>query len=77
MNPYREQQRIDTKPSQITDATAGLDLRGDVCEEAPTEECTAKKTPNDRPPSWIYRENIRLSGLAFMHKQGQETMSNE
>ena len=34
---------MDTKLSQITDATLGLDLRGgDVGEETPAEECATK-----------------------------------
>ena len=39
---------------------------GDVREEAPAEECAAKKPPNNRPPSWIYGENIRFSAHAPM-----------
>ena len=38
---------------------------GDVREEAPAEE-RAGKPPNDRPPSWIYGENIRFSAYAPM-----------
>ena len=42
-NSSREQRRMDTKLSQITDATPGLDLRGATCTKKPLPRSTRRR----------------------------------
>ena len=63
MKSSLKQQRIDIKLFQIADATPGLDLRRAMWAKM---FLRGEKPPNNRLPSWIYRENIRFPVHAHM-----------
>ena len=75
MNSSLEQPPIETKLSQITDAT----LRGATWAKKLLPWSVRQKTEADRPPSWIYGENIRFLGmlLCCQYKRGAPTVVRE
>ena len=64
----RERPPIETKPSQIMDATAGLDVRGGgrFAYRSSCRGARSEKPRTNRLPSWIYGENVRFSRHAPM-----------
>ena len=71
-----ERSPIETKLSQIRDATPGLNLRGATCAKKLLPRSARQKPRIDHPPSWIYGENIRFPGtlLCCQYKRRAPTV---